>query len=236
MPEFLQLTPIEIEALRLSLRVGLASLLLTLPLAIIAAYILARYDFPGKSLFNGMVNMPLVLPPVVTGYLLLLLLGTHGPLGAWLKDTFGIVVAFRWTGAAIAAAAMSFPLAVGAIRLSIAAVDQRIEAAASTLGAGRVWIFFTITLPLIVPGIITGAILAFARALGEFGATITFVANIPGQTQTLPLAIYSLTQVPGKEMAALRLLIISAVLALGAMIVSEALNKRAQKRLLGDGT
>jgi len=236
MPEFLQLTPVEIEALRLSLRVGLASLVLTLPLAIVVAYILARYEFPGKSLFNGVVNMPLVLPPVVTGYLLLLLLGTHGPLGAWLKDTFGIVVAFRWTGAAIAAAAMSFPLAVGAIRLSIAAVDQRIEAAASTLGAHRVWIFLTITLPLITPGIITGAILAFARALGEFGATITFVANIPGQTQTLPLAIYSLTQVPGKDAAALRLLIISAVLALAAMIVSEALNKRAQKRLLGDDT
>lgn len=234
--EIFHLTQIEIQALRLSLRVGLASLVLVLPLAIAVAYILARYEFPGKSFFNGLVNMPLVLPPVVTGYLLLLTLGTQGPVGGWLKETFGIVVAFRWTGAAIAAAVMAFPLAVGAIRLSIASVDRRIEAAASTLGAHRVWIFFTITLPLIIPGIITGAILAFARALGEFGATITFVANIRGETQTLPLAIYSLTQIPGKEMAALRLLIISASLALGAMIISEALNRRAERRLRGDDT
>lgn len=220
--------------MQLSLRVGLASLVLTLPLAIAVAYVLARYEFPGKSLLNALVNMPLVLPPVVTGYLLLLTLGTQGPVGGWLEDRFGIVVAFRWTGAAIAAAVMGFPLAVGAIRLSIASVDRQIEAAASTLGAPRVWIFITITLPLSIPGIITGAILAFARALGEFGATITFVASIRGETQTLPLAIYSLTQIPGQEMAALRLLIISASLALGAMIVAETLNRRAQRRLRGD--
>lgn len=236
MPDFFQLTEIEIQALELSLRVGLASLLLNLPLAICVAYVLARFEFPGKSLLNGLVNMPLVLPPVVTGYILLLLLGTEGPIGSWLQDSFGIVVAFRWTGAAIAAAVMAFPLAVGAIRLAIASVDQRVEAAASTLGAGRIRIFITVTLPLIIPGIITGAILAFARALGEFGATITFVANIRGETQTIPLAIYSLTQIPGKEMAALRLLIISATLALGAMIVSEALNRRAHRRLRGDDT
>lgn len=230
---FLQLTPIETQALLLSLRVSTTALVLILPPAIAAAYLLARYDFPGKSVVNGVVNLPLVLPPVVTGYLLLLLLGTQGPVGRWLQDTFGIVVAFRWTGAAIAAAVVAFPLAVGSIRIAIEAVDRRIEAAASTLGAHRLWIFVTITLPLIVPGIITGSILAFARALGEFGATITFVSNIRGETQTLPLAIYSLTQIPGKEMAALRLLIISALLAFGAMIASEFLNRRARRRLYG---
>lgn len=234
MPEFLQLTPLEVQALTLSLRVGLASLILNLPAAILVAYVLARFEFPGKSLLNGLVNMPLVLPPVVTGYLLLLILGTQGPIGGWLQETFGIVVAFRWTGAAIAAAIMAFPLAVGSIRLAIASVDRRIEAAASTLGAGRLRIFVTITLPLTLPGIITGSILAFARALGEFGATITFVANIRGQTQTLPLAIYSLIQNPGKEMAALRLLIIAVALSLGAMIIAEALNRRTAKRLRGD--
>lgn len=234
--EFFQLTPMETQALLLSLRVSIMALLLILPLAIAAAYVLARYDFAGKSLVNAIVNLPLVLPPVVTGYLLLLLLGTQGPLGRWLQDTFGIVVAFRWTGAAIAAAVVAFPLAVGAIRIAIEAVDRRIEATASTLGAHRVWIFITITLPLILPGIITGSILAFARALGEFGATITFVSNIRGETQTLPLAIYSLTQIPGKEMAALRLLIISALLALGAMIASEFLNRRARRRLYGNDT
>lgn len=234
--EFFQLTPMETQALLLSLRVSIMALLLILPLAIAAAYVLARYDFAGKSLVNAIVNLPLVLPPVVTGYLLLLLLGTQGPLGRWLQDTFGIVVAFRWTGAAIAAAVVAFPLAVGAIRIAIEAVDRRIEATASTLGAHRIWIFITITLPLILPGIITGSILAFARALGEFGATITFVSNIRGETQTLPLAIYSLTQIPGKEMAALRLLIISALLALGAMIASEFLNRRARRRLYGNDT
>ncbi|MDN5863671.1 MAG: molybdate ABC transporter permease subunit [Gammaproteobacteria bacterium] len=233
--DFLLLSPLETQVVVLSLKVALLSLAINLPLAVAVAYLLARYRFPGKSLLNALVYLPLVLPPVVTGYLLLLTLGTQGPVGAWLKDTFGIVVAFRWTGAAIAAAVMGFPLAVGAIRLSIDAVDRRIEDAASTLGANRAWIFLTITLPLILPGIITGAILAFARALGEFGATITFVANIRGETQTLPLAIYSLTQVPGKEMAALRLLIISVLLSFAALIASEVLHKTVSKRMFGHG-
>lgn len=236
MHEFLQLTSIETEALYLSLKVGLVSLLLSLPLAVLVAYVLARHSFPGKTLLNGLVYLPLVMPPVVTGYLLLLVLGTQGLVGAWLKETFGLAVAFRWTGAAIAAAVMAFPLAVGAIRLSIEAVDRRIEAAASTLGAGSVWIFITITLPLMLPGILTGGVLAFARALGEFGATITFVSNIRGETQTLPLAIYSLTQAPGKEVAALRLLVISVIVSLVALLVSEILNQRARRRLYGHDT
>lgn len=233
MPHWLQLTPIEVEAIRLSLQVALLSLAITLPLAIGTGYVLARFSFPGKSLVTGLVYLPLVLPPVVTGYLLLLLLGTQGPVGAWLKDTFGIVVAFRWTGAAIAAAVVAFPLAVGAIRLSIEAIDRRIEDAARTLGANRLWVFVTITLPLTLPGILAGAILAFARALGEFGATITFVSNIRGQTQTLPLAIYSLIQVPGKEGAALRLLVISVLLSLAALLASELFNRRIKKRMYG---
>lgn len=231
--EFFQLSTLEIQALELSLQVAASSLVISLPLAIMVAFVLARCNFPGKSVLNAIVYMPLVLPPVVTGYLLLLTLGTTGPVGAWLKETFGIVVAFDWKGAAIAAAVMGFPLAVGAIRLSLEAVDRRVEAAASTLGAHPVWIFVTITLPLMLPGIVMGAILAFARALGEFGATITFVSNIRGETQTLPLAIYSLTQVPGKEMAALRLLVISVILAFGALIGAELFNKRMSRRLHG---
>lgn len=234
MPEFLQLTPMEVDALRLSLQVAALSLVINLPLALALAYALARHDFPGKKLLNGLAYMPLVLPPVVTGYLLLLVFNTQAPVGAWLQDTFGLVFAFRWTGAALAAAVMGLPLAVGAMRLSIETVDRRIEAAASTLGAHPVWIFCTITLPLIIPGIITGAILAFARALGEFGATIVFVSNIRGMTQTLPLAIYSLTQVPGKEMAALRLLVISVTLAFGALVASEVGSRMVNKRLRGD--
>ncbi|MDN5870496.1 MAG: molybdate ABC transporter permease subunit [Nitrococcus sp.] len=224
---------VESQAVRLSLQVSALALAMLLPPATAIAYVLARYNFPGKNLVNGIAYLPLVLPPVVTGYLLLLTLSTESPVGAWLQDTFGIVFAFRWTGAALAAAIMGFPLAVQAIRLSIEAVDRRIEAAASTLGANRAWIFMTITLPLILPGIIAGAILGFARALGEFGATITFVANIRGETQTLPLAIYSLTQVPGKEIAALHLLIISVALALAALVASEVLNRVANKRLHG---
>lgn len=231
--ELFQLTSVESDALILSMQVASLSLAITLPLAIVVSFALARYEFPGKKLLNGLVHLPLVLPPVVTGYLLLLTLSTEAPLGSWLQDTFGIVFAFRWTGAALAAAVMGFPLAVGAIRLSIEAVDRRIEAAASTLGAHPVWIFCTITLPLIVPGIITGAILAFARALGEFGATIVFVSNIRGMTQTLPLAIYSLTQVPGKEMAALRLLIISVTLAFAALVASEVGSRVVRKRMHG---
>ena len=233
MPDWLHLTPVETEAIILSLKVALLSLAINLPLAIGMGYVLARFSFPGKSLVNGLVYLPLVLPPVVTGYLLLLTLGTQGPVGAWLEDTFGIVVAFRWTGAAIAAAVVSFPLAVGAIRLSIEAIDRRIEDAARTLGANRWRVFATITLPLALPGILAGAILAFARALGEFGATITFVSNIRGETQTLPLAIYSLTQVPGREGAALRLLVISVILSLAALLASELFNRRIRKRVYG---
>lgn len=232
--DWLALSTLEIEALRLSLQVALLSLAITLPLAVFVAYVLARYQFPGKKLLNGVVYLPLVLPPVVTGYLLLLTLGRTGPVGSWLEDTFGIVVAFRWTGAAIAAAVMGFPLAVGAIRLSLETVDARIEDAATTLGAHRLWVFATVTLPLILPGIIVGAILAFARALGEFGATITFVSNIRGETQTLPLAIYSLTQVPGKEAAALRLLVISVALAFAALVGAEWFSRAINKRVHGN--
>lgn len=233
MLEWLQLSPVEAEAVTLSLQVAGLSLVINLPLSILVAFVLARCEFPGKKLLNGVVHLPLVLPPVVTGYLLLLTLSTEAPVGAWLEETFGLVFAFRWTGAALAAAIMGFPLAVGAIRLSLEAIDQRIEAAASTLGAGRLWIFVTITLPLTLPGIIAGTILAFARALGEFGATITFVSNIRGETQTLPLAIYSLTQVPGKEAAALRLLVISVLLAFAALIGSEVFKRMIDQRLNG---
>ncbi len=235
MPSWLVLSPLEVEALRLSLRVAFVGLVISLPVALAVAWLLARHEFPGKKLLNALVYLPLVLPPVVTGYLLLLTLGRTGPIGAWLDASFGIVVAFRWTGAAIAAAVMGFPLAVGAMRLSIEAIDRRIEEAANTLGAPRTWIFATISLPLILPGIITGAILAFARALGEFGATITFVSNIPGETQTLPLAIYALTQVPGKELAAARLLVISVLLSVTALVGAEVFNRIVQRRLHGRG-
>lgn len=229
----LELTAAETEALWLSLKVGLVSTLLSLPLAVAVALLLARHEFPGKSLVDGLVHLPLVLPPVVVGYLLLLLFGTRGLIGGWLEETFGIVVAFRWTGAAIAAAIMAFPLVVRAIRLSLEAIDRKLEAAASTLGASRAWIFLTITLPLCLPGVLAGGILGFARALGEFGATITFVSNIPGETRTLPLAIYTLTQVPGRETAALRLVVISIGVSMVALIVSEMLARRINRRLQG---
>ncbi len=228
-----ELTAAETDALLLSLRVGLVSTALSLPPALAIATLLARHDFPGKSLVDGMVHLPLVLPPVVVGYVLLLLLGTRGPIGAWLQETFGIVVAFRWTGAAIAAAIMSFPLVVRAIRLSLEAMDRRLESAASTLGASRLWIFLTITLPLTLPGVLCGAILGFARSLGEFGATITFVSNIPGETRTLPIAIYTLTQMPGRENAALRLVALSIALSMGALLASELLARRINGRLQG---
>jgi molybdate transport system permease protein len=195
--------------------------------------LLARCDFPGKSLFDAVVHLPLVLPPVVIGYFLLLLLGRRGPLGALLEEYFGIVVAFRWTGAAIAAGIMGFPLMVRAIRLSMEAVDVRLEAAARTLGAPRWRVFFTITLPLTLPGILTGALLSFARSLGEFGATITFVSNIPGETRTLPLAIYTQTQVPGGDAEAMRLSLISVVISILALVVSEWLVRRASRRSQG---
>lgn len=229
----LPLTAAESEALLLSLRVALWSVAIGLPLALAVAVVLARANFPGKPLLDGLVHLPLVLPPVVTGYLLLLLFGRRGPLGAWLADTFGLVLAFRWTGAVLAAAVMSFPLMVRPIRLSIEAIDQRLEAAASTLGAGRLLIFFTITLPLALPGILAGAVLGFAKSLGEFGATITFVSNIPGETRTLPSAIYTLTQTPGGEGAALRLVLIAVVLSLLALVLSEALAHRLKQRVHG---
>ncbi|HMG58779.1 MAG TPA: molybdate ABC transporter permease subunit [Burkholderiales bacterium] len=224
----------EWEILRLSLRVAFWSVLVSLPLAVAVAYTLARSNFPGKTLFDATVHLPLVLPPVVVGYLLLLLFGLRGPVGAWLEEWFGIVFAFRWTGAALAAGIMGFPLMVRAVRLSFESIDRKLEAAASTLGAGRAGVFLTITLPLALPGIITGVLLSFARSLGEFGATITFVSNIPGETRTLPLAIYTYTQTPAGDEAALRLSLIAVLLSLAALYVSEVLVRRAAKRVRGD--
>jgi molybdate transport system permease protein len=223
----------EIDIILLSLKVALWSVMVSLPFALLAAHVLARRNFPGKSLADAIVHLPLVLPPVVVGYALLLLLGRRGPLGSVLEDWFGIVVAFRWTGAAIACAVMGFPLMVRAIRLSIEAIDPKLEAAAQTLGAGRLGVLFTITLPLALPGIITGVLLSFARSLGEFGATITFVSNIPGETRTLPLAIYALTQSPGGDAAAMRLCVLSVILSIAALLASETLVRRASRRVLG---
>jgi len=227
------ITPLEIEAIGLSLRVALWAVLWSLPLGIATAWLLARRDFFGKTLLNGIVHLPLILPPVAVGYLLLILLGRRGPVGGWLFDMFGITVAFTWKGAAIASAVMAFPLMVRAIRLSLEGVDYRLEEAARTLGAGRAWVFLSITLPLIAPGILTGTILCFARSLGEFGATITFVSNIAGETRTLPLALFTLTQTPDGELGALRLMIISVVLALAALIASEVLARRISARIGG---
>ena len=224
------MTPVEWEILQLSLKVAFWSVLCSLPIAVAVAMLLARSNFPGKSLFDAIVHLPLVLPPVVIGYFLLLLLGRRGPLGAALEEYFGIVVAFRWTGAAIAAGIMGFPLMVRAIRLSIEAIDDGLEAAARTLGATRWRVYATVTLPLALPGILTGALLSFARSLGEFGATITFVSNIPGETRTLPLAIYTLTQVPGGDAAALRLSVIAILLSVMALMLSEYFVQRAQRR------
>ena len=223
--------PQEWEAIFLSLRVALVATLAALPVAIWVAFILARKSFPGRQLLNGLVHLPLVLPPVVTGYLLLVVFGRQGPVGAFLYDIFGITLAFRWTGAALAAAIMAFPLMVRAIRLGFEAVDPGLEQAAATLGASRRRIFGTVTLPLILPGVLAGAVLGFAKALGEFGATITFVAAIPGQTQTIPSAIYGLLQVPGGEPAVLRLVIVSVVLAMGALLISEWLARRMARKV-----
>ena len=225
------LSPAEWQAVSLSLRVAFWATVLSLPVGIFTAYALARWSFVGKQVLNGIVHLPLVLPPVVTGYLLLLTFGRRGPVGEFLEQTFGIIVAFRWTGAVLAAAIMAFPLMVRAIRLSIEAVDPKLEEAASTLGASRAWVFMTVTLPLILPGILAGSILAFAKAMGEFGATITFVSNIPGQTQTLPSAIYAFLQVPGGEASALRLVIIAVVIAMGALLLSEVVSKRIAARV-----
>jgi molybdate transport system permease protein len=224
--DFFHLTAVELDALRLSLWVSGWSVAASLPLGILAAWVLARLRFPGKNLLDGLVHLPLVLPPVVTGYLLLVLLGRNGLIGSLLNKYLGLVVAFNWKGAVLAAAVMSFPLLVRAVRLSLEGVDPGLEAAARTLGAGPLRVFFTVTLPLMVPGIITGTILAFARSLGEFGATITFVSNIPGQTQTLPLALYTLTQVPDGEAGAMRLCVLSIVVAMAALLCSEVLARR----------
>jgi len=220
------LTATELQIIALSLRVALVSMVCSLPLAIVVAYALARLDFPGKTLVDAIVHLPLVLPPVVVGFALLVLLGRHGPIGSILEQWFGIVFAFRWTGAALASAIMGFPLMIRAIRLSIAAIDRRLEVAARTLGGSPPWVFASVTLPLALPGIITGSLLSFARGLGEFGATITFVSNIPGETQTLPLAIYSFTQVPGGDVPALRLSIIAVILSIVALVASEWLTRR----------
>lgn len=211
----------ELGIILLSLKVALVSVAFSLPVAVGIAYILARFDFPGKMLLDAIVHLPLVLPPVVVGFALLVLFGRHGLIGAWLDDWFGIVFAFRWTGAALAAAIMGFPLMVRAIRLSFAAIDQRLETVARTLGGSRAWVFVSVTLPLALPGIVTGVVLSFARSLGEFGATITFVANIPGETQTLPLAIYAYTQTPSGDPQALRLSVIAVILSLVALVAAE---------------
>ena len=227
------LTPLEIEALELSLLIGVTSIIASLPVALACAWLLARRDFWGKSLFDGVVHLPLVLPPVAVGFALLVLFGRNGVIGAFLYQTFGIVFAFNWKGAALASAVMAFPLMVRAMRLSIEAVDQRLEAAARSLGASPWRVFLTITMPLTVPGMLTGAILGFARSVGEFGATITFVSNIPGQTRTLPVALYTLTQIPGSDLPAWRLAGLSVALALAALIGSEMLSRRMGHRLRG---
>ncbi len=227
------LSPQEWTAVALSLRIAVVATLVALPFGIAIATLLARKDFWGKSLLDAVVHLPLVLPPVVTGYLLLITLGRKAPVGAFLDQHFGIVFAFRWTGAALACGVMAFPLMVRAIRLSIEAIDRRLEDAAATLGANRVWLFLTVTLPLALPGIIAGMMLAFARALGEFGATITFVSNIPGETQTISAAIYTLTQVPGGDAAALSLVIVAVIISLAALIASEWFARRAHARLHG---
>jgi molybdate transport system permease protein len=227
------LTPAEWDAIGLSLRVASVAALASLPFGIAIAYLLARGRFPGRALLDVVVHLPLVMPPVVTGYLLLLAFGRRGPIGGLLEQIFGIVLAFRWTGAALAAAIMGFPLMVRAMRLSLETIDVRLEQAASTLGANRGWVFLTITLPLALPGIVAGLVLSFARALGEFGATITFVGNIPGETQTIPSAIYTYIQTPGGDFAALRLTAISVAIAFAALLVAEALSRGATRRVRG---
>jgi len=229
----LQPTDLEIEAVRLSLRVAFWSVAGSLPIGVFVAWLLARKRFPGKALLDGLVHLPLVVPPVVVGFGLLVLFGRRGPIGGWLYDTFGITLIFTWKGAALAAAVMAFPLMVRAMRLSLEAVDQRLEAAARTLGAGPLDAFFTISLPLMAPGILAGIVLAFARSLGEFGATITFVSNIPGQTRTIPVAIYTLTQTPDGDVGALRLSIIAVLLALLALVASELLSRRIDSHIRG---
>jgi molybdate transport system permease protein len=225
------LSPEEWTAVRLSLKVATVATLASLPFGVAVALLLARVRFWGHAAVNGLVHLPLVLPPVVTGYLLLILFGRQGPIGGPLADHFGIVFSFRWTGAALACAVMGFPLMVRAIRLSIESVDPRLEEAAGTLGANRAWVFITVTLPLIAPGLIAGMILCFAKAMGEFGATITFVSNIPGETQTLPTAIYTFTQVPGGDAGAIRLTVVAITVSMAALLVSEMLARKASRQL-----
>lgn len=227
------LGPEEWRAVALSLKVSFWATLVSLPLGVFTAYALARWSFPGKQILNILVHLPLILPPVATGYLLLVTFGTKGPVGSILAE-IGIVFAFRWTGAALAAGIMAFPLMVRAIRLSIEAVDPKLEQAGSTLGASPFWVFLTITLPMTLPGIIAGAILAFAKAMGEFGATITFVSNIPGQTRTVPSAIYTFLQVPGGESSAMKLVLVSIGIAMSALLLSELIGRRVAARIGGN--
>ena len=228
------LTPDEWVAIHLSIRIAVVATVVALPFGIAIAWLLARKDFWGKSLLDGIVHLPLVLPPVVTGYLLLISFGRRGPIGAFLDQNFGIVFSFRWTGAVLACGVMAFPLLVRAIRLSFEAIDRRLEDAAGTLGASPLQAFFTVTLPLALPGVIAGMVLCFAKALGEFGATITFVSNIPGETQTISAAIYTLTQVPGGDAAAFRLVVVAIVISLAALVASEWFARRAGMRYHGD--
>ena len=228
------LTPLETEALMLSLRVAVSAVLWSLLPGIGIGWLLAKYRFFGKTLIDGIVHFPIVAPPIVVGYLLLVAFGRTGPVGAWLHDTLGIVLAFTWQGAALAAGVMGFPLLVRSIRLSVELVVQRLETAACTLGASPWRVFLTITLPLISPGILAGMVLAFARALGEFGATISFVSSIPGETRTLPLALYAQLQIPGNEGSAFRLMLLSLALAVGALITSEVINRYLRNRLQGE--
>lgn len=225
------LTPEEWTAVRLSLVVATTAMLASLPLGLAVALLLARGRFWGKSLLDAAIHLPLILPPVVTGYLLLIGFGRRGPIGQFLYEWFGIVLSFRWTGAALACAVMGFPLMVRAIRLSIEAVDRKLEAAAGTLGANPAWVFLVVTLPLCLPGILAGMILCFAKAMGEFGATITFVSNIPGETQTLPSAIYTFTQVPGGETGAMRLTLISIAISVAALFLSEVMARLVGRRI-----
>ena len=227
------LTPDQWQAVALSLQVSVWAVVVSLVPGILVAYALARWNFRGKQILNGLVHLPLILPPVVTGYLLLLTFGRKGYVGQFLDQWFGLVFAFRWTGAALAAAVMAFPLMVRSIRLAVEAVDPKLEQAAGTLGASPLWVFLTVTLPMILPGIIAGAILAFAKAMGEFGATITFVSNIPGQTQTLPSAIYSVLQVPGGDGQAARLVMVAIVVAMAALMLAEWVSRAVARRIAG---
>ena len=230
----LGLDPASWDALRLSLLVASTATICAIPVALWVAWLLARGRFRGKAILSALVHLPLVLPPVVTGYLLLMAFGRNGPMGQFLETVFGVSIAFKWTGAVLAAIIMGFPLMVRAMRLAIEAVDPKLEAAAATLGASPRSVFTSVTLPLISPGILAGSVMGFAKAIGEFGATITFVANIPGQTQTLPSAIYAFLQVPGGEASALRLVVVSVVVAMCALLASEILARRAAARIAGD--